>query len=47
MKQLVVDIVQPDLVSEGERHVAEKSFKQVSEAYAQLTGRESSSIRIL
>ena len=33
--------VQPDLVSEAERSSAERSFKQVSQAYAQLTGRES------
>ena len=33
-------LAQPDLVNESERLVAEKAFKQVSEAYAQLSGRE-------
>ena len=34
-------ILQPDLVGETERLTAEKSFKQVSEAYAQLSGSKS------
>ncbi len=38
--QFKVWLAQPDLVNESERLVAEKAFKQVSEAYAQLSGRE-------
>lgn len=33
--------MQPDLVAPGDKAAAEKSFKEVSEAYAKLTGSES------